>query len=498
MNAPARPSGLARSLAAATTASAASAAAVVLGVISTKLIAVRAGPEGIALLGLYKGLVATATAVLGLGFPTILLQRGSWAKTPGERLELRRGAGLLWLLQGVTLAGAALAGAGAIAAWLLGPEASAGKSWEIRLVLLMAFFNLGLQLAVALLQGQGKVTELAVVQVAAALGTLLLIVPLLCLGSMGLAALAGAGSAAGVAAAIFFISRDAVESPPAGLTFRGRLESIKALLGPSVLLALDGAALMGGQLAVQALVNRSLGLRTLGAYNAALLLIDTTVMVTMASARSHFLPALARAPEQEKPALILRMLVLSLGVLTAAGAALQAAGPLLLHLLFSEDFLQGAGFLAVLSLSLPGHAMGWCYNTYLLHRGRTLEFVAMDLTWISLYLAGSWIALNSGAGDLAALGGIYACVLLLLGVLYSAIAGFRDPACRLAFPGVLLPGLSLACLLLVSRLKGTPMPGWALPTAAAWAAAAWAAGRGLGTVPAQEPAESGNGKLAAQ
>lgn len=368
-----------------------------MSVATNKAIAVLAGAEGVALMGLYRGLGAFILGAATCGSNLLVLQRISVARTEAERSEVIATAGLLVVLQGLFVFSVATTLPGSLARWLLGSEASGGQALEIQVVLGMAFFNIVLQTVTAILKGQPNVKPVAILQLATAMASLLAIFPLLRLGRIGLAVNVGSGSVAGVFLGLFFILA----------IYRPRVAHVKlseswaTLVGAgtsSLWLIFQSFALMGGMLILQSMVNRHYGLTALGHYTAALLVVDTAVMVIMSSVRSHVLPTLGRLENPAaKASFFSRMFVVQLAANALAAITLVLGARFVLRMLFSGALAEGADFLAVLGVSLIGQSLIWSCNTLLLHKGDVRTFVILDVVWMTLLLAGAaaavWLSL---------------------------------------------------------------------------------------------------------
>lgn len=353
-----------------------------MSVATNKAIAVLAGAEGIALMGLYRGLGAFIVGVVTCGSNVLILQKVSAARSEGERADLIAATALLVSLQGLLVLAVAMLAPGALAHWLFGTDRRAGHILEIQIVVCMAFVNLVLQAATSILKGQPEVRPVALLQTATAAASLLAIFPLLRLGGVGLALNVGSGSVVGACLGLFFIAK--IFRPKLGEKPISERWAILVRTGTSSLwLIAHSLILAGGALAIQSIVNRSYGLSALGSYMAAVLIIDTAVMVLMSSARSYTLPALGRLESTgAKETLFSRMFALQLAANTAASLALIFGARLILRILFSDPLADGADILAVLGVSLIGQSIGWSYNTLLVHKGDISLFVFLDVVWM--------------------------------------------------------------------------------------------------------------------
>jgi O-antigen/teichoic acid export membrane protein len=394
---------------------------VALGVGTTKVIALVAGPSGIALMGLYRYLGALASRSLLLGLDTTLVQRISTARDGKTVSDAVGAAFLAMILQGMVIAGLAFASAQPIGRWLFGEAATPAQVVEIRVVLAMAYANLVLQVMTAVLGGRVEVRKVAFVGVVAAFVTLAAIYPLLRLGGLGLALNVGSGSVAGAALAAMYIFRTV------GFSFRrvplaDRFRALWAMLARSAFLILHPLVMMSVVVSVQSLIRARFALPGLGAYNAAMTIFDTALMVIVASARSFFLPSLGQLQDPEQKARVVNR-VLRVNLMLASAAALVAivGAPILIPVLFSGRFESAIEILPPFSLALVGQAFVWSYAMFYVHQARYRLFFGLDLIWAMTYL-GATIWVVSRQGSLTAAAWAYASSYCLSGLVYTFVA----------------------------------------------------------------------------
>lgn len=424
---------------------------VVLGVGTTKIIALVAGPAGIALMGLYRNLGALVNRSLLLGLDTTVVQRISTAKDR-ETVSDTVGAALLALvLQGVVIAAAGLGLAGLIGRWLFGGAPSQAQLLDVKVVLAMAYANLVLQVMTALLSGRVEIRKVAGVGVVAAVVTLVVIYPLLQLGHVGLALNVGSGSTIGAALATFFAWRT---YRPYWVRRRltARFAELTSMISRSAFLILQPLVIMAAIVWVQALVLRHFTLVGLGAYNASTTIVDTTVMLIMASARTFFLPALGQLENPDhKAEVVNRVLRLNLLMASVAALILIVGATLWIPMLFSGRFEQAIDILPRLSVALVGQALVWSYAMFYLSQARYRLFFCLDLIWALVYLGATFVVTVS-VDSLVATAWAYAGSYLLSGILYTLVAvrafGARMlTGSNLRLSALAISGALLACLL---------------------------------------------------
>lgn len=365
------------------------ACAILFSVMTSKAIAVIAGPEGIAVMGLFRTLGALVSGTITMGFATIVNQRLSKASDQSEIDSVLGAAALLFMIQAALVLLLAVAMAAPLGRWLLGSSFTGVTAGEVRIVLAMALINVLLGLITAALNGQSDIKAITAVQLGTSVGTLLMIYPLLCLGRKGLAVNVGSGGIVGVCLGLYYIRKIYRFSPIGPWT--QRWATLRGSASTSTWIIVHTLVVMGGLLTVQKILARFHGLEALGEFNASMLVIDAAILVIISPARTYILPALGRLKaEGQKHALLTRVLALGLAATTAASAVLMFGAKPTLLILFSHRFLAAADVLAILSLSLVGMSCSYCFNSFLLHKNDIGTFVIIDMTWIAAMLGGVW------------------------------------------------------------------------------------------------------------
>jgi len=317
----------------------------------------------------------------------------------------------------------------------------------------MAGANLFLQVMTAVLGGRVEVRKVALVGVVAAFVTLVAIHPLLRLGTLGLALNVGSGSLAGGALAAFYVLRVCGSSWML-VPLASRFRALWSMLRRSAFLILHPLVMMTAVVSVQSLIHGRYALSGLGAYNAAMTLFDTALMVIVASARTFFLPSLGRLENEEDKARAVNR-VLRVNLLLASAAALVAitGAPLLIPLFFSGRFESAVEILPPFSLALVGQAFVWSYAMFYLHQARYRLFFGLDLIWAAAYLGGTSLVV-ARSGSLAAAAWAYAASYWISGIVYAVVAVRVFGARLLDADSLRLSVLALAGTLLACLLSG--------------------------------------------
>lgn len=444
---------------------------IVFSVLTTKAIAVFAGPEGIALMGLYRTLGSFVTGTILMGFGTIVVQRVSKAREQGEIDAVLGAASLLFLIQLTTVGLLGFTAAEPLGRWLLGSSFTGVTATEVRIVLAMALVNLLLALVTAAINGQSNIRAITTVYLATSVSSLALIYPLLGLGRVGLAINVGSGGLVGACIGLYFLRK--IFRFSLGGSWALKWATLRASVSTSFWLISHNLAITGGLLGVQKIVARSHGLEALGGFGAALLVIDTAIMAIMSSARTYALPALGRLNDDgQKHSLMSRVLALRLLATTAAAAFLIFGAKPALMLLFSRRFLDSSEVMAILSLSMVFMSYSWTYNSFLLHKGDMRAFVIIDMLWIVLMLAAVKLCDFLGL-SVTAMAWCYTGSCIVSAALYAVFCSRRYGFSLLTGHNIRLGGACIAWLLasfLVARNPSLPLQGAfiGLSAAAAW------------------------------
>lgn len=408
-----------------TTLSGATAAATVLSILTNKAIALATGAEGIAVMGLYRGIASVVRSAGTLGYNTLLMQRMSLAQDREESPNVLSAAAIFLGLQAAATCVLAALWPEAFSQAIFGSHDGAAVPGIIRVVLVMAFVNIALETVLSLLKGSGAIKDLAGVQLATAGTSLLLILPLLRMGYLGLAFNVGSGGVVGAAVGAWWVWRRHYSSR-SGFRLRAGWGLLRETTSSSLVLAFFGVLLLGTNLGVRSLVGRGWGLPALGIFTAALMVADTLAIIVMSSMRTILLSGLGRLEdESEKSILSSQMMQAGLAVMTLSGLAVILAGRPLLWLLYSDQFTKAAAVLSIMCLSLAAQAVSWHCHTLFLHRNKITSLAILDTTWCPVVFLGTLLCARQAA-SLEILGWVYT-----LGFAFQA--GAYAVAARLVF-----------------------------------------------------------------
>lgn len=367
---------------------------ILFSVLTSKVIALMLGTYGVGLMGLYRSLGSTVTGTLSLGYSVVFMQEISVDRSSEKRYQTIAASITSGLLQLLCLLLASLLFAGPIAAFLFGSHPTGDQLRDVRIVLFMAWVNIGLQNVIAILRGNGSLRDFSKIQLVTSISTLALIVPLIKMGSAGLAINVASGSAVALCFGSYLLIKSA-NLPPLSQILKDGMGYLKRTGTPSLLVTWQSVATIGGLLLLQTLLQKNYGMDYLGNFAAAYLIIDTATNVLMSSVRSYFLPKFGELRNDTDKAKLLSEMVNLLLVLATVGIVLICAlSPFLIKLLFSKKFDYAAMMLVMLSLSLLGAVFSWSYNTILLHQGATSHFTLADTLWMAALLSSVAVSIH--------------------------------------------------------------------------------------------------------
>ena len=401
---------------------------VVLGIATTKIIAIVAGTNGIALIGLYRNLISMVVTILSMGMSTVIVQKISTTTDIDTRDELIRTVILLLLFQIAVVVMLSLFFSETISIWMFGPHADSSHPLWIKIVLLMAIGTMIMQAMIAVLNGKVNLKPITIINVVSSVSTFVLVYPLIKTGDIGLAIVVGSGSIIGACLGVFMVRRIyglKVRKLPATLT-SGKFFSKLPVSG---YLSIHPIVMAATFLGIQVIVNNNYGVNGLGFYNAVTTIETTSVMLIMSSVRSYYLPVLGQLDSQlDKEVFVNNMITMLTIFMLPISVCLILGSKYILWILYSDKFVPAANLLALQSMVLVLHAYSWSYAFYLNHKAHYGTYVMLDCIWASLLIGGAWY-LSSHGFPLTAVFINYliaSLILLIVLMLWVVIAEFSD------------------------------------------------------------------------
>ena len=369
---------------------------VVLGIATTKIIAIVAGTNGIALIGLYRNLISMVVTILSMGMSTVIVQRISTTTDIDTRDELIRTVILLLLFQTAVVIVLSLFFSETISRWMFGSHADSFHPLWIKIVLLMSIGTMIMQAMIAVLNGKVNLKPITIINVVSSVSTFALVYPLIKTGDIGLAIVVGSGSMIGACLGIFMVRRVyglRFRSLPATITSGNFLSKLPV----SGYLSLHPIVMATTFLGIQVIVNKNYGVNGLGFYNAVTTIETTSVMLIMSSVRSYYLPVLGQLDSQvDKEVFVNNMITMLTLFLLPISVCLILGSKYILWILYSDKFVPAANLLALQSMVLVLHAYSWCYAFYLNHKAHYGTYLILDGIWASLLIGGAWYLSSHG------------------------------------------------------------------------------------------------------
>ncbi|MBT6229111.1 MAG: hypothetical protein HOI47_20920, partial [Candidatus Scalindua sp.] len=136
---------------------------VILGIATTKIIAIVAGTNGIALIGLYRNLISMVVTVLSMGMSTVIVQRISTTTDTDTLDELIRAVLFLLFFQIAVVVLLLSFFSETISRCMFGPHAGPSHTLSIKIVLFMALGTMIMQAMIAILNGKVNLKPITII-----------------------------------------------------------------------------------------------------------------------------------------------------------------------------------------------------------------------------------------------------------------------------------------------------------------------------------------------
>ncbi len=373
---------------------------IVVGLVSTKAMAVLLGPEGVGYYGLLQSLVSLVSVIAALGIGTGIVRLGANALAHEDAAQVTALRKSAWLLLGgaavVTAAGLVVLREPIAALMLGGPEYAAGVVLMAGVVVLTLFTDLQTFILNAY-HRIGALARLAVLSSIASTAALLAI--LWGWGTAGIAAAIVAAAAVSWALAWVFLRRE-TGAPAAPATWAQVRGAGRALLQFGV--PWTGSSLVGTgvRYVLPSITLHLLGGEAVGFYRAATTVAVGYLGFLLTAMAQDYYPRVSAASDQ--PAELVRLvnqqqrLVMLLGVPMILGVL--ALAPWLIPLVFSAAFAPSVAILQWLLLGDLFRFSSWTMGYVILARsnGRVFlltETVAGVSTLVASVLGMLWLGL---------------------------------------------------------------------------------------------------------
>ncbi len=421
---------------------------IVASLLKVKVVAVLLGPAGVGLAGLYLNLIQTASALASLGTGAAGTRQIAAAHATGEAIALAR-TGRALLLGNMALA-AASAGlfflaSGWIARFVLDKESvSADVAWlSIGVALTVAAGS-----QVSMLAGLRRVGDLARINLGTGVvGAALGVAALWLWGTGGLLAMILVVPAVSFLLGHVQVARLAL---PAGgtMSWRELWLEWRALVTLGFAFMLSGLVTTAGDLAIRTLVQRDLGLESLGHFQAAWAIGVTYIGFVLGAMGTDYYPRLTAVIGDRDAAarLVNEQTEVALLLCAPVVVAMLGFAPWVIRLMYSGAFEPAVDILRWQLLGDIPKVMSWPLGYILLAAGAGRTFVLTETLAMCVFVSGVAIGLPrvgvtaTGVAFLA----LYAFYLPLVRWLGGRRIGFRwTPAVKAQAAAVMIAALAV-------------------------------------------------------
>lgn len=430
----------------------ASAITVALGIVRTKILAVLIGTAGMGLFGTLSSITALATGIAGMGLSTSGVRRIAEATAAGEQGKIERTAAALrrvTLILGVAGTLIVAAGGVLISQVTFGSPAYAGA---IALLSLTVFFGVVSNSQIALVQGQRRIRDLALLNITGAVLSTGLSIPIVYFfREQGIVPFLIAVAFFTLVASWWYARKARI----AWIALR-RDEAwieVRALLGMGAAFMVSGLLTTGVGYLTRLMILRQADLAAAGYFQAAWNLSAVYVGFILSAMAADYYPrltgiadnheALNRLVNEQTGSALLMALPGLLATLTFA--------PWVIAVLYSGEFAPAEKILRWQVLGVFGRVLLWPAGYVLLAKGRAGIFMLTEFATNGFHLLLLWFGLKWFG--LPGLGMAFAATyvvsaMLLLPIVFS-LTGF---VWRAENPKLI--GLAVAALIAVFLLTG--------------------------------------------
>lgn len=426
-----------------------------LWLLSFKVIATWAGPEGVGLFSQFRQIVQAATIGATFGGTNSVVQGLAERLTSEERLQFRATAcryialmGLAWVLVLVVMAPY-------LTLFLLSSEDSALES-SLRWLGLAVLFNVGATYAIAVFTGYRSYRYLAVAQIVGPLSLFVLLFgawslhlspspQLLSISFVvcfGITCLAGVFGVSRLPEKHSHLAAQALPKAQASAFIRFAASNLLAALSATITL-----------LIIRSWVIEAKGLAFAGLFDAGWTLTFNYTTIFLTACSAIYLPLLTAATTSEsQKACMLKTAYLVLGAGTVICYLLVLLKVPLINLLYSPQFHESAEVVMVLVIAVIFRGVSWVYGAMILATRKSRVLLVSDLA-LNLFLLGTaYFAINV-FGTLTALSWAFVLPNLLYLVFVVEYACFKNKLMqrRQIWPFLFAAGLPLGFLAVTSN-----------------------------------------------
>ena len=376
---------------------------VLIGIVRTKLMAMLLGPAGFGLMGAYAAITDVTRSIAEMGVQQSGVRQIAEAVGTDDKLRIARTVTVLRRVTVVLgIAGACLLAlfAAPVAELTFGNLEHVGG---VELLSLAVFFNVLAGGQSALLQGIRQISDLARVSAfGAAIGTVVSIPMIYFFRDRGV--VPALVAVAAVSAAISWWYGRRLKIASVKLSYDELRGDTTSLLKLGVAFMVSGLLMMGAAYAVRVIVLRDSGLSGAGLYQAGWALGGLYVGFVLQAMGTDFYPRLVQqiSDHREMNRLVNEQAHVSVLLAGPGVVATLALSPVLISLLFSENFVPAVGVLRWICIGMALRVITWPMGFIIVAKNRQAAFIATEIAWTVVYIGLSWLLVDAyglaGAG----------------------------------------------------------------------------------------------------
>lgn len=376
---------------------------IAIGIVRTKAMSLLLGPAGFGLMGVYGSISSLAQGVACMGINSSGVRQIAEAVGSGDTervartvVVLRRTSIFLGILGAVLLA----VFSRQVSALTFGDDRHAAP---VALLSLAVFCSVVAGGQGALVQGMRRIADLARMGIWGAFFGLLFSIPLVYFLREKGVVLALVGIAAMSIVTSWWYSRKVKIQPPA-MTASQIKEEAAALLKLGFAFMASGILMMGAAYAVRTMVLRMVSLEAAGLYQSAWTLGGLYVGLILQSMGADFYPRLTAVAKDDVACnrVVNEQAHISLLLAGPGVIATLTFAPLVIALFYTAKFGAAVDVLRWICLGLIFQVITWPMGFIIVAKGKQKLFFWSELAWTIVYIALSWLCVQSfglnGAG----------------------------------------------------------------------------------------------------
>lgn len=378
---------------------------VLIGMVRTKIAAILIGPAGMGILAICNNLEGLAAVFSGFGL------NSSGIKAIAEKVSENDAAGLEKLVSILRLAVWLTGLFGLVVMVLLCYPLAWYSFGDKSFAWMVALLGIGVALNVismgqqGILQGMRRIGDLAWIGIGMAIGSTLIAIPCYYfLGMNGIALSLTLGAGIGFLFSSYYVHKLMLPYvKPTWLEFRNQFCSLFRL---GISFAIAALFNLFASYLILILINRQLGLKGSGMYQAAFGLTGVLINFVLTAMSTDYFPRLAgECKNPEKMCRTMREQArISLFLVLPGLLAMMILSPLLIKIFYSDEFSPAAFLLQLFTFGALIRSMSWSLGFVLLAVGQGTWFMLSEITPSIVHVVAVYIGLRFGGLPGAALG----------------------------------------------------------------------------------------------